>query len=132
MIESSRIRAKLRFVEFMRSQNIDLLDFDSGEREDDDDLSKIVRKHMAKQLESDFGCDAVVARYALEKTNYSSIEEAVQFIFGLGDADQNRMLHPFFGYVRDDEYVPADIEQASQEVCFICEQPREIHEEGGI
>jgi len=62
---------------------------------------------MEKQIESDFGCDLSVARYALAKVDYCSVEEAIEHIFG--GFDQNVMHHPFFGYTSSD-YQSVDIE----------------------
>ena len=53
---------------------------------------------MENQLIVDFGCDMLVAKYALAVAQYRSVEEALEVIFG-APGDQGAVAHPFFGYV---------------------------------
>ena len=46
---------------------------------------------------NDFGCDLLVAKYALMTVKYKSVEEALEVIFGAPENEGN-VTHPFFGY----------------------------------
>ena len=49
-------------------------------------------------MERDYSLDLLVAKYALAKVDYRSIEEAVEIIFGGTDENEPKQ-HPFFGYL---------------------------------
>ena len=106
---TSRMQAKMRFLEFMRDEGISI--GDDSVIDNDDPLEqelRLSRKTMEKQMENDFGCDFSVARYALLKVEYRGVDEATEYIFG--GFDQAVMSHPFFGYTSGD-YQPVDNEQ---------------------
>ena len=75
------------------------------------------------------GVDILVAKYAMISVEHSSIEAAVDFIYGSEDNDA--VTHKFFGY-RPDSYTA--VNECDQETgqaherCFVCEKFEWEHE----
>ena len=58
----------------------------------------LMRSTMETQMSRDFGCDLLVAKYALISVEYSGVPEAVEVIFGGSAEDGVPLKHPYFGY----------------------------------
>ena len=121
-------QAKIRFAEYvLQEEKKCQTDYGFGKNDvdsDEEDLLmgaiNLVRESMENQMVRDFNIDLLVAKYALAKVEYRSVEEATEIIYGGTDEDDIKM-HPFFGYVPD-EYEPQDIELGqNRERCFICQ-----------
>ena len=83
-LEQSRAQAKADFIVWLGTQGVQTSDIEHNQEHQRDDVDNdeleewmtLIRKQMEKQLEVDFGMDKYVARYALTKTEYRSLEEA--------------------------------------------------------
>lgn len=112
----------------MKEEGIQIGDHDINSNDPLDEEIRLVKMTMEKRIESDFGCDIYVARYALAKVDYVGVEEATEYIFG--GFDQTVVQHPFFGYTSD-QYQPLNFDgeqNINEEKCFVCEQPAFRHE----
>ena len=67
----------------------------------------MINDWMENRMINDFGCDLLVAKYALIMVQYKSVEEAIEVIFGAPE-DVDTVGHPFFGYTPTGYIHPAN------------------------
>ena len=79
----------------------------------------------------DFGCDLLVAKYALITVDYSSVDDACDIIFGSGSPESGPLQHPYFAYTPESyEAVELDTEaNANLDRCFLCDKAESFHKE---
>ena len=84
---------------------------------------------LESQLAKALDVDILVARFALFRVEYSSIERAADLIYQDRDTDLISS-HPFFGHSRAGyeglDSVALDLESHGElsEVCFVCQESR--------
>lgn len=65
---------------------------------DSDPDIALINESIENRMIKDFGCDLLVAKYALITVEYRGAEEALEVIFG-DPEDSMNITHPFFGYI---------------------------------